>query len=230
MSKNDIHQLIENKNPERKEALRKKVKERLELSEDAEQEHSKPALSIYKKRYRIFASVSTALAVACLAIVLPIVLKRDTGVGPTERYCHAADCVETVTDYTLKDYSEQNNLSLLYIDWYDVADAIQTKKFVNINDSSDIIYFEETLANGETGSIVTLYITDLYTKVDIFEDVENSCENVEYISAITVNWGYRNIKGFAYFEYLGRGYAIELQYPMAEDSVLELVESMIQKI
>lgn len=229
MSKYDIHQIIEKNNPERKEALRKKVKERLNISEDTEQSQKKTAHTVVKKRYRIFAGVSAALAVASLAIVLPIALNRGTGVGPAERYCHATDCVGIVADYTIKDYSEQNDLSLLYIDWYDIADAIQTKKFVNINDSSDIIYFEETLANGETGSIATLYITDLYTKVDIFEDAENSCENVEYISSIKVSWEYRNIKGKAYFEYLGRGYAIELQYPMAEDSVLELVESMIPK-
>lgn len=227
MSQNDIHQIIEKNNLEGKEAMRKKVKERLNLPADTEQEHSKPARSLFKKRYRIFASVSAALAVVCIAIVLPIVLNRDT--GPIERYCHAADCVETVADYTVKDYSERNNLSLLYIDWYDIADEIQTKFFVNANNSSDIIYFQEMLVHGETGSIVTLYITDLYTQVDILEDKENACENVEYISSIKVCWEYRNVKCSAYFEYLGRRYVIELRYPMAEDSVLELVESMIPK-
>lgn len=229
MSKYDIHQLIEKNNPERKEALNKKIKERLNISEDTEQSQKKTAHTVVKKRYRIFAGVSTALAVACLAIVLPIVLNRNTGVGPTERYCHAADCVELVADYTLKDYSERNNLSLLYIDWYNIADEVQTKIFVNINDSSDIIYFEETLVNGETGSIATLSITELYTRVDTFEDVGNTCDNADYVSSIKVSWGYQDIKGFAYFEYLGRRYAIELIYPMAENTVLELVESMIPK-
>lgn len=226
MSKKNINQIIEEKNPEGKAALRQKVMERLNLPEESEQTQKKPTFS-YKRFYRIFASVSAAVAVVCLAIVLPIVLNRDSGTGPTERYCHAADCVETVADCTLKDYSERNNLSLLYIDWYDIADEIQTKMFVNINDSSDIIYFEETLVNGEVGSIATLYVTDLYTKVDIFEDVESYLKNVEYISSIKVIWGYSNIIGTAYFEYSGRRYVIDLRYPMAEVSVLDLVESML---
>lgn len=227
MSQNDIHQIIEKENLEGKEVLRKKVKGRLNLPAEAEQAQNKSSLSFFKKRYRIVASISSALVVVCLAIVLPIVLNRDT--VPTERYCHAADCVETVIDYTIKDYSEKNNLSLLYIDWYNIADDIQTKLYVNAGNENDVIYLQERIINGETGSVVVLYISDLYTKVDIFEDVENSCENIEYISSIKVNWGYRNIIGTAYFEYSGRGYVIELTYPMAEDTVLELVESMIPK-
>lgn len=224
MKYKEFHKLIEEQNPEQKQALHKKLKQELNIAE-AEQTQKKPTFS-YKRFYRIFAGVSAAVAAVCLAIVLPLVLNRDTAV-PTERYCHAADCVETVADYTVKDYSEQNNLSLLYIDWYDIADEIQTKVFVNTNDSSDIIYFEETLVNGETGDIATLYITELHTKVDIFEDVENSCENFEYISSVKVSWKYQNIKGTAYFEYSGRSYVIELKNPMAEDSVLDLVESML---
>lgn len=227
MSQNDIHQIIEKENLEGKEAMRKKVKERLNLPADTEQEHSKPARFIFKKRYRIFASVSAALAIVCIAIVLPIVLNRDT--GPIERYCHAADCVETVADYTVKDYSERNNLSLLYIDWYNIADDIQTKLYVNAGNENDVIYLQERIINGETGSVVVLYISDVYTQVDILEDKENACENVEFISSIKVSWGYRNFIGLACFEYSGRGYVIELTHPMTENSVLELVESMIPK-
>lgn len=226
MSKN-IHQLIEEKNPERKEALRQNIKERLDFPKETEQEHSKPTLSIFKKRVRIFASISSALVVACLAIILPIVLKRDT--RPTERYCYAADCVEKVVDYTLKDYSERNNLSLLYIDWYDIADEIQTKVFVSMNDSSDIIYFRETLVNGETGSVATLYITNLHTTVDRLEDIGVICDKTVIIGNITVHWIFQNDEGVARFEYLGHKYVIDLKYPMAEDSVLELVESMMPK-
>lgn len=225
MSKKNIHKLIEEKNPEGKAALRQRVMERLNLPNESEQTQKKPTFS-YKRFYRIFAGVSAAVAVVCLAIVLPIVLNRDTAV-PTERYCHASDCVKVEMDYSIKEYSEQNNLSLLYLDWYDVSEERQTLKFVNIDDNSDIIYFQEMLVNGEIGSIAILNITDLYTQVDIFEEVEKTCENVEYISSVKVSWSYRNFKGTAYFEYSNRRYSIELRYPMAEDSVLDLVESML---
>lgn len=223
--KRNIHKIIEEKNPEGKAALRQKVMERLNLPTEAEQIQKKPTFS-YKRFYRIFAGVSAAVAVVCLAIVLPIVLNRDTSV-PTERYCHAADCVETPVDFSIKEYSEQNNLALLYLDWYDIADELETLLFVNNNDDNDVIYLKETIVNGEIGSIAILYITDLYTQVDIFEDMEKTCENVEYISSVKVSWSYRNFKGTAYFEYSNRRYSIELRYPMAEDSVLDLVESML---
>ena len=225
MGKKDIHQLIEEINSEGKESLRVKVKERLSLPVETVQEHSNPAPSPFKKHRRVFASISAALAVASLAIVLPIALNRDT--VPHERYCYAADCVKTDIDYSLKDYSERNKLSLLYLDWYEVADEIQTQIFVNENNSSDIIYFQEMIVNGETGSIVTLSITDLYTKVDIFEEVKTSCESTAYISSVKVSWGYMFVKGAAYFEYSGHRYIIELVRPMAEDSVLDLVKSML---
>lgn len=227
MSRKDIHQIIEEKNPEGKAALREKVKERLNLTVETEQTQEKPARSLFKKRYRIFASVSAALAVACLAIVLPIVLNRDSGTGPTERYCHAADCVKTEVDYSVKEYSERNNLSLLYIDWYDVADELETLLYVNIDNDSDVVYIQERIVNSETGSMVILYITDLYTKVDIFEDMGVICDNIDTIDNITVHWIFQKSKGMAYFEYSNRKYFIDLRYPMAEDSVLELVESMI---
>ena len=232
MKYKEFHKLIEEQNPEQKQLLHKKLKQDLNITDasmptEAEQIHKKPTFS-YKRFYRIFAGVSAAVAAVCLAIVLPIVLNRGTTV-PAERYCHAADCVETVADYTVKDYSVQKNLSLLYLDWYDIADEVQTKVFVNTNDSSDIVYFEETLVNGVTGDIAILYITELHTKVDIFEDVQSSCENFEYISSVKVSWGYEDIKGTAYFEYSDRSYVIELLNPLSEDAVLDLVESMLSK-
>lgn len=225
MSKQDIHQLIEKKNPQGKETLRKKVKERLNLPDETEQAQGKSVLSFFKKRYRIVASVSAALLVACLAIVIPVVLNRDT--GPTERYCYAADCAENQIDNTIKEYSEQNNLSLLYIDWYDIADEIDTLLYVNINDTTDVVYMQEKLVNGEIGSIVTLYITDLHTKVDVFEDIGSTCDNTDVINSITVHWFFQNDEGVARFEYLGYKYLIDLRFPVAEDSILDLVESMI---
>lgn len=225
MNKKNIHKLIEEKNPEGKAALRKKVMERVNLPEKSEQIQKKPTFS-YKRFYRIFAGVSAAVAAVCLAIVLPIVLNRGTAV-PTERYCHAADCIETPIDYSIKEYSERNNLSLLYVDWYDIADEIQTSLFVNANNANDVVYLQERIFNGETGSVVILYVTDLYTKVDVFEDIGSIYDSTETIDTIQVHWVYQMNKGMAFFEYSNRRYYIELRYPMAEDSVLDLVESML---
>lgn len=225
MRKKDFHQIIEEMNPEGKEALRKKVDERLSFTTAIEQPQSKSVVSSFKKSYRIIASVSATLVVVCFAIILPILLNRDT--SPTERYCYATECVETPVEYSIKEYSERNNLSLLYIDWYDVADELETLLYININDDNDVIYIQETIVNGETGSMAILYITDLYTKVDIFEEMGAICDNIDTIKNTAVNWIFQNNKAMAHFEYSNYKYFIELRYPMAENSVLELAESMI---
>lgn len=229
MNEKKFHQLIEDRNSEEKEALRRRVRERLNIPDETEEIHKKVSAkrSFFKKPYRLVTSLSSAFAI-CLAIAIPIVLNNGTS-APAERYCYAADCVKTEIDYSLKEYSERNGLSFLYIDWYDIADEIQTKLYVNVNDDSDIMYFQETIVNGETGSLVVLSITDLHTKVDVFEVFDNICENIEDIASIQVNWSFQNFEGKAYFEYSGYRYFIELSYTFEENSILELVESMLPK-
>ena len=199
--------------------------------------------NFFKTPARLAACVSAAVAVACLAIILPFTLgsgnnpQTATTTPPStseDRFCAAAACKEIELKYSLKEYSASNNLSLLYVDWYDVAD-IKTSLHVNKEDSTDIIYYQEILEHKHTGNIVELYVTDLHTRVDIFKEYTKVCrksyfKNLPYGGAY---WGLDTVVNgvpYAYkawFRYDAYYYFIELRYPMTESDIFELIDSML---
>lgn len=221
------HQLIEAKNPERKAALDNRIKNQLNITDETDNGKTEiPLRKPFYKTYRFFAGISAALAAACLAIILPVILNNGTQT-PVERYCYANECFEIKIDYSLKQYGERNNANYLYIDWYDLTDDLQTKLYVSRDNPDDLIYIKEVLVNGETGSIVALYITDLYTMVDVLDAFWDDCDTKIIISGTSVYWNTLNSSSRGYFEYGNYRYFIELTYPLKEDSILEIIESML---
>lgn len=222
-----VHKLIEEKNSKRKAALENRIKNQLNIVDEtntdkAEYMCKKP----FYKTYRFFAGVSSALAAICLAIVLPIALGKGEQ-APSLFYCNADDCVEIQIEYSIKEYGQKNNKAYLYIDWYDIAEEVQTKLFVNAEKTDELIYVQELLVDGETGSIAVLYVTDLFTRVDILDELWIGCVAKIEINEISVYWGSNNIVSKAYFEYGNYRYFIELNYPLSDDYILKLIEEML---
>lgn len=223
-----VHKQIEAKNPKRKAALDERIKNELNLSDD-DDNSGKTEISVKKpfyKTYRFFAGVSAALVVVCLAIVLPIALHQGEEV-PSIHYRNADECVEMRIDYSIKEYGERNKVPYLYIDWYDLADDIQTKLYVSEDNPDDLIYLQEIIVNGETGSVVVLYITDLYTRVDILDIFWDDCDTKVAVNGVNVYWNTRISSSIGYFEYGNYRYFIELTYPLSDDYILELIEEML---
>ena len=254
--------LIDESYPEERRAVYEKLKKQLGLPDaldaPAESRSKAPAESrsatpekaiskwrtsfkiFLKKPARLIACISTAVAVACLAIILPFTLNQGNvpSVTPTptrrERYCYAASCQQIELKYSLKEYSELNKRSLLYIDWYDVAD-IKTSVHVANDDLTDIVYYEEILKHRGTGSLAELYITDLQTCVDKVEAYKNECKYVYvirpsikvFLGSDTVENGEHEIYE-AYFTYGRYEYVIVLRYPMDKNSIFELVNSVLK--
>ena len=201
--------------------------------------------NFFKAPARLAACVSAAVAVACLAVILPFALSGNNPQTATtnppstseDRFCQAAACKEIELDYSLKEYSARNSLSLLYLDWYEVAD-IKTLLNVNREDSTDIIYYEEILKHKYTGSIAELYVADQRTKVDKLEDYIKACNNLfdQKDPHFKVKWGSDTAENgkilsyTAYFRYTRYLYVLVLRYPMSENSIFELIESMLPTI
>lgn len=199
--------------------------------------------TFFKKPARLAACLSMAVAVASLAIILPFTLNQG-GVQPAtpptiseDRYVEAAACREIALDYSLKEYSERNDISLLYVNWYDVADVV-TSLNVNKEDQTDIVYYEEILQHKYTGSIVELYITDLRTRVDKIQDY-HKLYKAEYISKpsyVRVMWGYdtaENGEHYMYvasFTYSSYHYTLVLRYPLDDNDIFELVDSVVPAV
>ncbi|MBR2971049.1 MAG: hypothetical protein IKC48_04575 [Clostridia bacterium] len=224
MKDNDFHKLIEQQNAQKKAGKYAEFEKKHDLPEantvKAKQKHT--------VRYIPFGSVLSAL---CLIIVLTFMLNAEKFMPPDSSQTPPSHSLyEAVRiDYTVKEYSANEELPLLYIDWYDVADDVQTWLYVDINNNDDVIYIKEDIANGETGDIVYLYIMDEHTSVDIFTFFEQSCNKTAVIGEVIINWSYRSALSTAFFKYEGYKYYIQLEFPMEEDAILKIAEAMILK-
>lgn len=245
--------LIDESYPEKRQAVYERLKKELNLpdapvapaqSRRAANAEKKPAgkwRTFFKHPARLAACLSAAMAVFCLAIILPFTLKgsgSQTATTPTaeDRFCQAAACKEIELSYSLKEYSARNRLSLLYVDWYDVAE-IKTSLHVDNEDSTDIVFYQEILRHKYTGSIVELYVTDLHTNVDIFKSYSKVCKYLyKKLPRSLICWGYvtsENGEIYTYqswFSYGGYIYFVKLMYPMDENSIFELLDSMLPVI
>ncbi len=223
MNEREIHDLIEQQDPEAKQRIYDKVMQRIDFSKMEPPQQTVKA----KSRRPLWITLSTVLAcLVVLAIVLPITL-QDIGGG--ERYCDDSQYRTVKTEQTLKEYSLKHNGNLLYVGWQDVAEEITTAHALNVADKNDIIYFNEIILNGETGEEIELYVTDTKTTVDKLSDFKN-CVNEQMVNGIMVKWGDLNvlttIATFTYGDYV---YYMSLNVPNANEQIAEIVENMLQK-
>lgn len=131
-------------------------------------------------------------------------------------------------DCTVRDYAVENNLDLLYIDWYDNADEIHTKLYINKDDKVDISFLQETIVNSRSGSIVDLYIMKQNIEVDSMVRYEKQCDKNTTIKGLAVNWNYNKPYGVAYFNYEGYKYYIILEDISDKSVINDAVEDMIK--
>ncbi len=223
MNYNKFHKFIEEQNTEEKEELYERLKQRLNLPEAPAKENKNTGfIQFFKKPYRIIACASAALVVLCLAIFIPLALKG--GELAEERYCYEKDCVKTDIA-SIKDYAEENDLPLLYLEWYEKGQLIYSNLFSD--NTEKFVYIKEKISNDETGDLVILYITDKNTKVDVFEKFWNICD-IEYtFNSNLIYWKAQSSESLAYFENGNYRYFIELVRPMSEEAILDIVREML---
>lgn len=227
-----FHKLIEENTAEQKQAVYQKLQQDLALPEGTPPAQKRNTVwqNLFKKPYRLIASISAAVAV-CLAIVLPVTLNNSGGT-PTpppqsDRFLSGEKKYKIGLDCNLKEYAQQNGLSMLYVDWYDIADNVDTALYVNPDDHDDVYYFSEHITDGETGERVYLYVTDLFTRIDSFDRFLRLGNQVTITNGVSIHWYGNDKHSSAYFEYGDYRYFVELMYPFAEDSILEIVQSML---
>ncbi|MCH5147632.1 MAG: hypothetical protein J1F61_06530 [Clostridiales bacterium] len=261
MKYKEFKKAIKNSYTTERQAIYENLKQIMDIPDDTAAVQSSAVARKAESKWRVFlkkparlaACVSAAVAIVCIAIMLPFTLNNRSGLPavtppsvsdspttPEDRFCVATACQQIELKYSLKEYSARHNLSLLYVDWYDVAD-IKTSMYVNQENSFDIIYYQEIFEHKYTGSIAELYITDLRTHVDELDDYKKSCKNiynvyVEKYSKVQVFWGVGSIKQWAphvyeaWFKYGNYIYVLVLRYPVNENSIFELIDSMLPAI
>ncbi len=221
MKEKDIHNLIEQQEPEKKQAAFKRIQERLNIAEVPAVQTAKPKKSVKKRAFAWSAVMAVAL---CLAIVLPITLTGTPDVK--DRYCVAGDYETYPTEFNIEQYASNINQKILFVDWYDIAEECLTDLYVNVNDHDDMIYLREKLVSGETGEIVDLYITDKRTKVDILSRWD-SCTTVKQLEDTEVLLDVTFQALFATFKYGDFVYYLEFINVENESRALEIIASML---
>ena len=219
MNKRDIHNLIEQQDSETKQRTWERIQSQLGDAPAAKQ----TTATVTKPRTKwTWAIVAITLVVVTLSVVLPLTLTGD-GV----RYCDMTQYTREVLEQTLQEYSLSHNNELLYVDWYDVADDVTTT-YAHINgNSNDIVFFDETTLNAETGVELVLSVTDNKTRVDKFEHYYENYEEIT-VSNITVKWRtHLNVFSLATFEYQNHVYYLQLDVGDAKDQLVEIIENML---
>ncbi len=224
MKEEKIHNHIEEQKTEEKEALFSRLSSEIEFTP------SKPVKTNVNPK--VLALAVPAAVLICLCIIIVPIIILNSNKEPDIRYYTLDYCVYQPLDCSLKEYGQKNNVNLLYIDWYDLSDCT-TQLYVDKNDQSRVVYFEEILLNFEKEIVATLYITDIYTKMDFLDEFCEGCNESTTLNKLTVN--YHNAiprESYAYFQYNKYSYYISLQSMSEslndEQLIINIVESMLQ--
>lgn len=236
MKEKDIHVLIEQEDLEAKQRIMDRVHARVDvaavLKAQAASTDGKVASSDVKpadvktfttsKVLKWALAVFAAVVVITLSVVLPLTLK-----GGGVRYCSADQYTVVKTEQTLREYSLTHNNAILFANWYDVSEATSTLVGHINDDESDIVFFEESILNGETGAELILSVTDNKTYVDKFDKYYVEPKELN-INNLLVK--YRETKDdqiFAFFEYNNYIYYLNLNSGNGLEEITEIIQGML---
>lgn len=217
-----IHELIEKGNREEKDRVWARIQERAREEVPLAVELPKPKARPWRKWAAIAASSCAVVLIGIFALVkfLPFGEKKNEG-----RYFDNQSYERIDVDYTIQEYAQGIEKDLLYFDWYDETDYVKNMAW-QLNETREIICFQEELVDINTGSIVHLFVTDADDKIDGFSTDENTTMETD-IKNIQVYWRYAVDKAVANFEYEGYRYYLRVKEPMDEGHILALVEELL---
>ena len=224
MKERDVHNLIERQDEEGKKALYTRICDGLGLETKV-----KPAPR--SKRALLWRVLVPALSfcISCLAIILPIALKNRVEPNPN-RYCLSADCVEVALDVNVKQYSSRNGKSMLYIDWYDIAEEVETKAYTDKDDRNDIIYIEEIIVNGDTGDSIQLIIFDKHTFIDTFDYLDKKVYDEVIYENVNIKWKVEIQISFGLIYYGDYRYYVQISQPSEAVDIVEILKGMVDTV
>ena len=177
-----------------------------------------------KKRKKLFVgmlSLATVLIVT-LAIVLPIVLQPQE---QEYRYSDANVLLPENLDCNLKEYYNQNHLSLLYLDWYEYAEDLKTSRYYEEGKETDTVYLSEVFTDGYYGYFVNLSVMKRNIVVERFDNRFEEFETT-VIGDTQIVYVLNRGQALAKFEYQGYKYYLEIKDEITLDFLVKTIESM----
>lgn len=214
-----FHNLIKNQNLEEKDRLWEKI----------EKELGNENITVVVPRKKKFPMGRfVAIASSCVAVVTVAAVTISHFLPHEEndnRYRTQADYEKFSTDMTLKEYAQDIGKELLYFNWYEEAELIEDTIY-KLNDTNEIICFQEDIINGETGQAIKFYVVDNKTKMDILESFYTRCRDTTQIKDIKVYWISGLNEANAYFEYDHYNYYLTVDAPESSETILELIGTL----
>lgn len=224
----DFEKLVIKQNPEQKKASWQKIQKMLEEDEGetvADIEFGNTlAKGFFSNRRNIVIIVSSALVLLTAAILMLVFLLPEP--LPHKRYCAMGDYRIEPSMVSIEDYSEQNNLDLLYFDWYKDAEYVVETHYKLI-DTDEVVCLKEELIDS-SGNYILFYITDNNTDIDILTNYNEACINLLEINGIEVKWGYHMNNSLVSFNYNEWNYYVGIQSIVEQDYVENLLKTLIR--
>ena len=235
-----FHQLIEQQNREEKDRVWAKVQqkeaERLAAEKQTEEERAiqtpvlpKTTPFAWKKWAAVAASSIAVIFLGVFAMVkyFPFESNIDSSSGQGDRYFTVLSYETIETKKSLKEYAQENGKDWLYFDWYDQTDY--RKNYVlQVNDTQEIICYNEEMVDVNTGCIVYLFVIEDTTRLESFSTDEST--NLEAnIQGTQIDWSMTDDKAYVNFVYEDYRYYLRIQDPMDGNYVLSLVEELLSK-
>ena len=216
MTDKEIYQQIE-EYKEAESAHYKKIHEQVEASIV---KHAQAK----KRRKKLFVGVMSiaAVLIVTLAIVLPIVLQpQDDEV----RYSDDSVLILDKLDYNLKEYNSRNNLSLLYLNWYEYAEDLATARYYEEGKEKETVYLYEKFIDGNTGYGVKLSVMKRNIIVESLDAMFGELQ-VAKCGDVEIAYTLKKTLCIAKFEYQGYKYYLEINDEITLDFLAETIESM----
>ncbi len=219
-----FHQLIEELDQEQKKAAWEKIKEN-DVVYDTQ------SVSFPAPKKRGIAVWKKALATGALSVLIVGVgafvgvkyfLKDDQ---PTTRYYDTSMYETQASSMTLKQRVEQENKELLFLDWYDITDFYLDQVYILNGVNQEIGYYEK-IVDINTGSLVEINIVNKAYQLQSLENFDKTTD-ISAIGSVQINWISTKNTSRAKFSYGEYNYYVMLEYPMEEDSILDIIEEML---
>ena len=142
------------------------------------------------------------------------------------RHCVDGEYYSTVTDVSVEQYGKDNNIDILYFDWYKEAEVYISKQY-KLLDTEEIICLNEELYDS-LGNIIYYYVNETNTVIDFIESNKIICTESVMINNVKVMVHYGVLNARAYFIYNDIHYYLDIELASQPEYVLELVENLLK--
>lgn len=228
MKDKKIHDLIEQGNKETKEKSWQVLEESLCYNQISEKQGNGGAtLSVALNKKVVFAA-TIFLVLLCVALILILYYVNDKRTFDDFRFYAESDYSQTITDTTLKEYSDDNNLGLLYFDWYDETYYIEDIVYT-LNESGDVVCYRETIFDNALGNLVILFVVENNVSLDFLNIIDNACIfDYQTKSGQQAFWGGDELSAYAFIENDGFKYYLQVDdITGGAEEILHYVEVLI---